>query len=255
MIRALIFSFLVLAGGAAHAQEIPAWVIDAEKSSVVFTATQQGAPIEGRFGKFTGDIRFDANRPGESTATIKIQLASVDSQSPDRDGSLIGADWFATESFPESIYTVSKFEKNNEKQDLARGELSLRDLAQVSGLLHLVASANADIHAHVVAVAPLLRVVLNEIPIQAERQLFNARICQGLEDAPEHRRHKGLGHDPRHELHALCRSVHDLRNACHRLVQAVGIVALVVAAIFTLTSLVRFCPIYALVGLSTCPRQ
>ena len=33
-----------------------------------------------------------------------------------------------------------------------------------------------------------------------------------------------------------------------------GIVALVVAAIFTLTSLVRFCPIYALVGLSTCPK-
>ncbi len=128
MIRALFFSFLVLAGGAAHAQEIPAWVIDTEKSSVVFTATQQGAPIEGRFGKFTGDIRFDANRPGESTATIKIQLASVDSQSPDRDGSLIGADWFATESFPESIYTVSKFEKNNEKQYLARGELSLRDV-------------------------------------------------------------------------------------------------------------------------------
>lgn len=34
-----------------------------------------------------------------------------------------------------------------------------------------------------------------------------------------------------------------------------GIVALVVAAIFTLTSLVRFCPIYALVGLSTCPKS
>lgn len=33
----------------------------------------------------------------------------------------------------------------------------------------------------------------------------------------------------------------------------VGIVALVVAAVFTLTSVVRFCPIYKLVGLSTCP--
>lgn len=33
-----------------------------------------------------------------------------------------------------------------------------------------------------------------------------------------------------------------------------GIVALAVAAIFTLTSLVSFCPIYAIVGLSTCPR-
>ncbi len=32
-----------------------------------------------------------------------------------------------------------------------------------------------------------------------------------------------------------------------------GIVALAVAAIFTLTSLVGFCPLYRLAGLSTCP--
>jgi hypothetical protein len=32
-----------------------------------------------------------------------------------------------------------------------------------------------------------------------------------------------------------------------------GIVALVVAVIFTLTSVVSFCPIYRLVGMSTCP--
>ena len=33
----------------------------------------------------------------------------------------------------------------------------------------------------------------------------------------------------------------------------VGIIALVVAAVFTLTSMVGFCPLYRLVGLSTCP--
>ncbi len=33
----------------------------------------------------------------------------------------------------------------------------------------------------------------------------------------------------------------------------IGIVALVVAVIFLLTSAVGFCPIYRLVGLSTCP--
>ena len=32
-----------------------------------------------------------------------------------------------------------------------------------------------------------------------------------------------------------------------------GIVALVLAAVFVLTSLVSFCPLYAIVGLSTCP--
>lgn len=34
-----------------------------------------------------------------------------------------------------------------------------------------------------------------------------------------------------------------------------GTVALVVAAIFTLTSLISFCPLYTLVGLNTCPRK
>ncbi|MCA0232358.1 MAG: DUF2892 domain-containing protein [Bacteroidetes bacterium] len=33
----------------------------------------------------------------------------------------------------------------------------------------------------------------------------------------------------------------------------VGIVALVMAAIFVLTSLVSFCPLYTLIGLNTCP--
>lgn len=34
-----------------------------------------------------------------------------------------------------------------------------------------------------------------------------------------------------------------------------GIVALVVAAIFVLTSLISFCPLYAIFGISTCPMK
>jgi hypothetical protein len=34
-----------------------------------------------------------------------------------------------------------------------------------------------------------------------------------------------------------------------------GIVLLVLAAVFTLTSLVSFCPLYALVGARTCPAE
>lgn len=37
------------------------------------------------------------------------------------------------------------------------------------------------------------------------------------------------------------------------LTDTVGIVALVLAAVFVLTSLVSFCPLYTLVGLNTCP--
>jgi hypothetical protein len=35
----------------------------------------------------------------------------------------------------------------------------------------------------------------------------------------------------------------------------VGIVLLVAACIFLLTSILRFCPLYAIFGVSTCPRK
>lgn len=34
-----------------------------------------------------------------------------------------------------------------------------------------------------------------------------------------------------------------------------GVIALVVAAVFVVTSLVSFCPLYAIFGMSTCPRK
>lgn len=34
-----------------------------------------------------------------------------------------------------------------------------------------------------------------------------------------------------------------------------GVIALVVAAVFVVTSLVGFCPLYAIFGMSTCPRK
>jgi hypothetical protein len=34
-----------------------------------------------------------------------------------------------------------------------------------------------------------------------------------------------------------------------------GIVLLVLAGVFTLTSLISFCPLYTLIGLSTCPAK
>lgn len=118
----------------AFAQVLPAWIIDPVKSTLTFEATQQGAAITGEFKGFTGDIRFDASRPDQSKATIRIDMKTVDSKSGDRDQSLLGQDWFSIESFPESTYTVSKFEKLNENQYLARGELNLRGVKKTLDL-------------------------------------------------------------------------------------------------------------------------
>lgn len=36
---------------------------------------------------------------------------------------------------------------------------------------------------------------------------------------------------------------------------ALGVILLVLAGIFTLTSLISFCPLYTLVGINTCPKD
>ncbi len=119
-------AFMLWSSAVSAQTALPVWVIEPTKSTLSFEATQQGAAIGGGFKAFTGDIRFDASRSEESTATIMIDMRTVDSKSGDRDKSLVGKDWFDSESFPESKYTVSKFEKLNENQFVARGELDLR---------------------------------------------------------------------------------------------------------------------------------
>lgn len=134
-VAVMAFGALMLWSSWAHAQTpVPVWVIEPAKSTLTFEATQQGAPISGVFKGFTGDIRFDASRPEESRATIMIDMRTVDSQSSDRDQSLLGADWFGVESFPESRYIVSKFEKLNENQYVARGELDIRGVKKTLDL-------------------------------------------------------------------------------------------------------------------------
>lgn len=134
MIRVALSVILLFCSVPAAADNIPVWIIENAKSSIAFEAQQQGAAIEGRFKGFSGDIKFDAARLAESTAVIRVDMKTVDSKSPDRDGSLLGADWFNIESFPESVYTVSKFEKLNENQYLARGELDMHGVKKTLDL-------------------------------------------------------------------------------------------------------------------------
>ena len=41
----------------------------------------------------------------------------------------------------------------------------------------------------------------------------------------------------------------------HVVTETLGIIALVVALIFTITSLLSFCPIYAIFGIKTCKKE
>lgn len=162
ILSAVFVAAFMLVSVPAFAQDaVPVWVIDPTKSTLTFEATQQGAAFTGGFKAFGGDIRFDASRPEQSTATIRIDMKTVDSKSGDRDKSLAGSDWFSIESFPESTYTVSKFDKLNDNQYVARGELNLRGVKKALDL-PLTITFSADDQGRDTALA-VGEVVLNRL--------------------------------------------------------------------------------------------
>ena len=97
-------------------------------SSLKFTAVQQGATFESRFGHFTADIRFDPAQPANGRITARIDLGSVDTGNAERDETLKTADWFAVKAeravFPHHARTRQHDGCTNEKSGMGTGHSS-----------------------------------------------------------------------------------------------------------------------------------
>lgn len=101
----LFATLLTVAAGAANALEYGP--LQAAKSSVTFTSKQMGVPVDGRFRKFTADIRFDPATPAAASAKIDIDLASIDAGSQEADEEVVGKPWFNAKSFPTASFVSS----------------------------------------------------------------------------------------------------------------------------------------------------
>ncbi|MCG8357429.1 MAG: YceI family protein [Kiloniellales bacterium] len=127
----LIASFAAVAllttAGAPQAAEAPLWSVEPE-SSVGFVARQAGAPVEGRFERFAAEVRFDAEDLEASRVAVVIEVASVNSESSDRDGVIRSKDLFDVETWPEARFEAARFEHAGGDVYEAHGSLTMRDV-------------------------------------------------------------------------------------------------------------------------------
>ena len=71
-----LFSTLALATSAAHAIEYNQ--VQADKSQINFGYQQMGVSMDGSFKTFSSQLRFDPAAPQTGSATIEVDLASID---------------------------------------------------------------------------------------------------------------------------------------------------------------------------------
>jgi polyisoprenoid-binding protein YceI len=121
-------AFAALAAASAHAEEYNA--IAADKSSVAFVYRQMNVPVDGRFGKFAAQLKFDPAKPAAASATIDIDLASIDAGSAEANDEVAGKLWFNTKAYPSARFVATGFRALGGNRYEAVGKLSIKGRTQ-----------------------------------------------------------------------------------------------------------------------------
>jgi len=105
----------------------PRYTQNAAKSSLKFTFEQAGAAASGNFKKFTTVLIYDEKNLAASSLNVRVEIASVDTQEPERDAMLKDADLFNAAKYPAATFAASSLAKRADGGLEAVGKLTIRD--------------------------------------------------------------------------------------------------------------------------------
>jgi polyisoprenoid-binding protein YceI len=86
--------------------------------------------VRGAFTDFSGSMTLDGSQPGSSSATLTVQMASIDSGSPDRDAHLRSADFFDVETFPTMTFKTTAVKTKGDDEFIVVGDLTIKDVTR-----------------------------------------------------------------------------------------------------------------------------
>ncbi|HWP94190.1 MAG TPA: YceI family protein [Gammaproteobacteria bacterium] len=129
MSRLLLAVALGLVATGVPAADAPCWAVQ-PGSRLGFSAVQAGAPFEGTFRRFEARICFVPEALAASRFEVVVDVASVDTQAPDRDEALRAPEFFDVARFPHSRFTAGRFRQSGGNAYVAEGHLTIRDVTR-----------------------------------------------------------------------------------------------------------------------------
>lgn len=106
------------------------YTIDKAHSEATFQVRHLVTKVRGRFSDFTGTIRFDEQHPEQSSVSLTIVTATVDTNNADRDQHLRSDDFFAVNSYPTITFRSSRIVRTSEDRYAVDGTLTIRGVAR-----------------------------------------------------------------------------------------------------------------------------
>jgi len=106
------------------------FTIDKAHSEATFQVRHLVTRVRGRFADFSGTIAFDESDPTQSSVSVTIQTASIDTSQPDRDTHLRSADFFAVDEHPTLTFTSTRIVARRGQEFDVIGTLTIRGIAK-----------------------------------------------------------------------------------------------------------------------------
>ncbi len=107
------------------------YTIDPSHSSIGFTVRHAMVTnVRGSFGEHEGSLKLDGSNPADSTASIDVRIASVDTGIADRDGHLVSGDFFDAEKFPLMTFRSTSAEQLGGDKYRVTGDLTIKDVTR-----------------------------------------------------------------------------------------------------------------------------
>ncbi len=112
------------------ADAAPSWRVDPARSSIAYAFTLDdgsggASRIEGRFGRWQADIRFDPNDLERSAVAVTIETGSASNGIAAHDNAMREPGWFDTAAHPNATFRADEFRRRGDGYE-ARGELTIK---------------------------------------------------------------------------------------------------------------------------------
>ena len=120
------FTFIAALACATAAHAVEFNQVQADKSQITFAYQQMGVAMDGSFKKFASQLRFDPARPQAATATIDVDLASIDTGSTEGDTEVASKTWFNTPAFPQARFQSTAVKALGPNQYEVAGKLTIK---------------------------------------------------------------------------------------------------------------------------------
>lgn len=107
------------------------YVLDVAHSRLGFVARHaMVTKVRGAFNDFEGTAHLDMNDPSKSSASVTIDVASIDTRQAQRDDHLRTNDFFDVPTFPKITFVSTAVEKVDDETFRMTGDLTIKDVTK-----------------------------------------------------------------------------------------------------------------------------